>query len=582
MKRDRMAIFALPLLWLFLLTATGAWGEPFTVTLPLDRIARDFSPLTGYVVDQTGEEYVIDLDASRGISVGDVFTISSKGKELVHPVTGKVLGRLEKVKAVLSVTAMEKGYSFAGLLPGSDEPGKGDVIRRYGKIRTLFWDYTGGGRDLHRRMISAMPHMKWVDYASSQRVRPDRPGPPKGKYAGSLVFILREDLLEVRDPDFQVIHAYEVTGAPAGESRQVPAERPIQRARTPGRAQGKESISGKAVTYKEPFPELRTLAALPGPTLMADFVDTDSGKLLAVTNGEKITVFVVDKDGLEQVCAYTPEHPCRILTVAWLRPDPSGFLYLALNKWNAPGLYGDLLVLKQEKLESFQTEIPRLLGTFDQDGDGMPETLLAQEVDTDEIFGHRKWEGRIQNGGLSWSAPAVDFPRNFNVTGSCLADMVGDGKPETVFILNGRLYIYSGQKALFKSSVRVGGSSSVLVYDMDTSPQNRMSNSAVFEIRPRVSDLDGDGRNELIVAAAGADGPGRVSPGIAGEGRSVLSVFTYRNGRFVHGTLGETVSGHVQGLDVSADRVWMVVSREASIFKQGGKSAVVFFELKQP
>jgi len=245
-------------------------------------------------------------------------------------------------------------------------------------------------------------------------------------------------------------------------------------------------------------------------------------------------------------------------------------------------VYGYIFVLKENRLTDFKKEIPRILGTFDKDTDGKPETLLAQEFDRDEIFGSRWWQGRISGDELTWSDPSLDFPRHFRVIGSCLGDLTGNGHPETAFIKNGKLFIYSWKTPLFTSSMSVGGSDSVLVYDLDTSTQNLMANSVVFEIRPQVKDVDGDGQNELIVASMERGLLNSATPGIrSGGGQSGLTVFKYKQNRFVNGTLGGRVQGHIQGLDIDSERVLMVVSKSSSIFKHGGRSSLLYFALNK-
>ncbi|MBW2409475.1 MAG: hypothetical protein JRF72_06715, partial [Deltaproteobacteria bacterium] len=108
-----------------------------------DDIARDFGPIAGYVVMQEGGEFIIDLDASHGIRLGDIFAVVGPGKEIVHPVSQKVLGRLETVKGVLKVTRLAGGYSFARALDESPAISRGDAIRRYALLPAIFWDYSG-------------------------------------------------------------------------------------------------------------------------------------------------------------------------------------------------------------------------------------------------------------------------------------------------------------------------------------------------------------------------------------------------------------------------------------------------------
>lgn len=583
MLRLRCILYIGFLLSVMLLAAIPVSGSVQTDTINMDKIAKDFSSISGYLVEQAGEEYIIDLDASNGISPGDIFSISSKDKEIIHPVTGKVIGYLGNVTALIAVTRTASGYSFARLLPGSKEPQRGDVILRYDKVPALFWDYTGRGRDMFTRLQSAIRQLEWVDYNPSQALRPATPSSPAKDHANSLIFILQNDRLEVRGPDFGILHAY---GSEPAPPKPAPAEepeetRPVSALRMPDLAPepGFVQHSGQTVRFEESFPQLQTLATFSRPTAMADFISTKQGKLLAITDGVQVTLYRVT-DKLNRLSTIKPDHPGQILALGWWQPNADGPLYLAVNTYYDESVWGYLFALKGNRLTAFQERISRILGTFDEDTDGTPETLLAQEFDGDEIFGSRWYQGRIAGDTINWSDPSLDFPIHFNVIGSCLGDLTGDGHPETAFIHNDKLFIYSGRTPLFTSSISVGGSDSVLVYDLaSASRQTTMSNSVVFQIRPLVRDVDGDGQNELIVVSTNSGFLGRVSPGIGGEGQSGLSVFKHKQTHFVNGTLGGQVQGHIQGLDIDSDRVLMAVSKSSLIFKHGGKSSLLFFDL---
>jgi hypothetical protein len=573
------------LLSAMVLVAIPVYGSAQSGGISMDKISQDFSSISGYLVEQAGEEYIIDLDASNGISPGDIFSISSKDKEIVHPVSGKVIGYLGKVKTLLAVTRIDSGYSFARPLPGSKGPQRGDVILRYNKVPALFWDYTGRGRDMFTRLQSAIRQLEWVDYDPSQAIRPATPSSPAKGHANSLIFILQKDRLEVRGPDFGILHAYGTEPAPIkaiqtpppAETHTVSALKMPELEPEPVLSHG----SGQTVRYEESFPQLQTLASFSRPTTMADFIPTKEGKLLAVTDGVQVTLYLAT-DKLKRLSTLKLDHPGQILALGWWQPDADGPLYLAVNTYYDQKVWGYLFERKGNRMTVFQKRIPRILGTFDKDTDGKPETLLAQEFDGDEIFGSRKWQGRIAGNKISWSDPSLDFPRFFNVIGSCLGDLTGDGHPETAFIHNGKLFIYSGRTPLLKSSISVGGSESVLVYDLaSASRQTTMSNSAVFEIQPQVKDVDGDGRNELIVVSMDRGFLGKVSPGLGTGGQSGLSVFKHKQDRFVNGTLGDQVQGSIQGLDIDSERVMMVVSKSSAIFEHGGKSSLLFFNLQQ-
>jgi len=376
------------------LMAIPGYGNAQSSGISIDKIAKDFSSISGYLVEQAGEEYIIDLDASKGISPGDVFSISSKDKEIIHPVSGKVIGYLGKVTALIAVTRTASGYSFARLLPGSKQPQRGDVILRYDKIPALFWDYTSQGRDMFIRLQSAIRQLEWVDYDPSQAIRPATPSSPAKDHVNSLIFILQNDRLEVRGPDFGLLHTYGTGSEPTQATSTVEADEThrVSALRMPGMDPGPQLMqrTGQTVRYEESFPQLQTLATFSRPTAMADFIPTENGKLLAITDGIKINLYRAS-DKLERVSSLTPEYPGQILSLGWWQPNADGPLYLAVNTYydriyTDRSVYGYIFVLKKNHLTAVKKEIPRILGTFDKDNDGKPETLLAQEFDRDEIF----------------------------------------------------------------------------------------------------------------------------------------------------------------------------------------------------
>ena len=173
----------------------------------IDQVVQDFSPIPGYVIMEAQGEYLIDLDASKGIAAGDLFSVIKPGKKITHPVTGKVLGTLKEVKGILKVTRLQSGYSFARLLGRSSAIKRGDPIRRYANMSAALWDYTGKGESFFFELRDRLPDLKWQDYQSTQKSRPDK---PRALKAGgpTLIFILTSSGLEVRDSEFKMIHSY--------------------------------------------------------------------------------------------------------------------------------------------------------------------------------------------------------------------------------------------------------------------------------------------------------------------------------------------------------------------------------------
>lgn len=170
-------------------------------------LARDFAPASGYIVETAGNQFIIDLDAKQQIAVGDIFSVVTPGAKIVHPVSKAVLGSLDTVKGFLQITGIKSGYSYCRQISSTTALQKGDAIRRFQNVDAEFWDYTGQGEAYFTELQSLLPHLQWQGYASSQKGRPTTPTLPKGKSA-ALYFILTSQGLDVRSPDFELIHSY--------------------------------------------------------------------------------------------------------------------------------------------------------------------------------------------------------------------------------------------------------------------------------------------------------------------------------------------------------------------------------------
>lgn len=177
-------------------------------------LSRDFAPASGYIVETAGNQFIIDLDARQQIAVGDVFSVVTPGARIVHPVTKAELGSQDTVKGLMRITGIKAGYSYCRPIGSAATLQKGDAIRRFQNIDAEFWDYTGQGEAYFSELQVLLPHLQWQGYASSQKGRPVTPTLPKGKSA-ALYFILTSQGLDVRSPDFELIHSYPVAAQPA-------------------------------------------------------------------------------------------------------------------------------------------------------------------------------------------------------------------------------------------------------------------------------------------------------------------------------------------------------------------------------
>lgn len=530
----------------------------------IDRVAGDFKQLSGYVVMETDGEFIIDLDAGKGISTGDLFSVVAPGKKIVHPVSGKELGTLEKVKGILKVTRLQTEFSYARTLGKVEGIKRGDPIRRYAHIPAIFWDYTGSGEPFFMRLRDTLSHLKWQDYAAAQAIRPQDPA---AHQVGSpaLLFIFKKEGLEVRDSEYQVIRTYGSLGSlpsAAAASLAVPyvLEKP------------KETIGYEAI-----YPDFQTLESLTGSIVMADFIGDGDRLLMATTDGSAIRIHSVDQD-VSFLAEDNPKGIDQILALQWWRPSEKGPLYLAMTALNEQKVEARVFAWRENELVPLKAWLPYFLGTFDLDGDGSPETLLRQSFDPELFWGRQIKKLTLTGGKLKASGPSIELPGSFTVLGSLFADLTGDGRPETIFVRGKELHIYAGKKQLYRSPPEIGGSLSVATYEVNPGVKDVFINSAMVEVSPVAADLDGDGRPELVVVASDRSFVG--APGISPNIKSTrLAVVKYKDGMFVKGTLGEMLGIPVQGLTITPGQLLLVATETGSIFGKKENSHLLAYPL---
>ena len=535
-----------------------------------DDIARDFAPLSGYVVMKENGEFIIDLDASHGIRNGDIFAVVGPGKDIVHPVTKKVLGKLETVKGILKVTRMASGYAFSRALDESQTITRGDAIRRYALLPAIFWDYSGKGEPVYSKLRQKLPQLKWREYHKTQQQRPSR-AKPSAATANTLIFIYAQNELVVRDPEFNALHRYPLgpVSMPTKTAPQAPGAAAPTVSRPPATA--------RAPVIAPQYQQVQHLAELPNTSLMADFLSMDGNLWLASTDGATIEVFKLTHK-LEPVASSRPPTQSRVLALKWWVPNAGETPYLAVTTWEDNRVVGLIFRHTGNQLSLLSQRISRILGTFDLDADGLPETLLGQNFDGETFYGQRIVSLELSGGNIRTTSLKMKLPRRFTVIGSLLADLTGDGKLENAFIRNGILYIFTGNQRLYKSVKKMGGTLSFLTYDVDPSFQQPKTTTAAFEISPVAVDLNADGNTELLASASERSllGSVRINAGLK---KTWISLLKNDGGRFATGKLGDDFEVGLQGITINRQRLLLVTTEFGDIDTSGGKSHLLAYSL---
>ncbi len=188
-------------------TLLATFCSAAAATPPSD-LLNDFSLLTGLVLLDRGEEVLIDLTAEKGVRVGDLFSVVSKGEVVKHPVTGAPLGTLDEIVGQLQIVQLRPGFSIARRIDGGPlKPGA--EVRRFDRISAKFYDSSAFGEPLFIELRERLPHLQWqkytpIDPADLALLLEKKPA------LGGLIVCYDGEILEVRGPESALMQRYEI------------------------------------------------------------------------------------------------------------------------------------------------------------------------------------------------------------------------------------------------------------------------------------------------------------------------------------------------------------------------------------
>ncbi len=605
-----MKNFKLAGLAALIMLLTTVFAHAATHVTVMEQVEKDFAPSAGVVVMAAGADtYIIDLDASSGLVVGDLLAVVEKGAQIVHPVTRQILGTLDQTVAVLRVTQVKSGYSYAkvtGAQGGATAIEAGANLKRFSNLRAVFRDEIGGHEAMYTSLRRALPQLEWQDGMDAA--------------AAELSFNVTPNGLEVRDAAGALIRAYApepghgvgysagLGGAGAVSTNAIsvpPSARPATNLSMAAptatvlvtgvaAASHQSEKSDSAVKYEAAgaqtssasrtssvfnmeFPQFDKVGQFKKKTVMADFEQVDGRLLLATTDGGAIDVYAVG-EGLEQIANGDSTTMGQILALSWYQPQ-RGEAYLVVTVWSDNQVNTDLLKLEGNSLKVVVSGYAKMVAGFDLDGDMRSELLLAQDFDRENFYGKRILELSLLNGTFKSAPVSYILPSAFQIFGALLTDVSGDGQIESVFVRNRRLYIFKGTEQIYKSSKEMGGSVSTITYDIDPDAKYTLINNVGLEVAPIAADLDGDGVKEIVVVAA--DGNIMRSVGVASAiDQSWLAVFKYQDGMVIRGTIGDKLERPLQGLAIANGQAYMLATDVGSLLDSSESSYLLSIPLQ--
>jgi hypothetical protein len=507
----------------------------------LERLSSEivnlFPKVEGDVVKVEGTQVFVTLGAPDNIHEGMVLSVFRKGDEFKHPLTGVVMGRFEDDLGALIINKVSETYSSGTvrLTKPTVNVRPGDRVRiTKGKIQLALFPIRGdlpnwvSREEVTERFRLALEQTERFQVTAADNVRvylTEKGIPADETIPQDALARMAEDLrvtyavmLRTRQVGTELVLEANLTGLTLQRnlltSSAILAE-PEAVARAPEPKGGPEVRPG---VFKEPRKAaqgyrldlanldlgktMKELITLPFLITSMDVcgVIAEGSEDILVTDGRKVLMYQLAGEQVEFIDEYVPGVASKLLSVQCVEIDKNPGQEVIVNQYINNGLDTSILTYRNGHLQALQEHIDVLLVTLDANGDGTNETIWGQAYDVSDFFATGRAALYAFDNGKLRRQERVEVPRVFRATGVSLAELSGDGKHDLVMIDDSRqLRVYRGQQQLYKSGDRVGGGYSVAEVEREGTSRVRHKVPYFFEPSMAVADLNGDGRQDVVI-----------------------------------------------------------------------------------
>ncbi len=552
----------------FALFLLGSCFATNSIATTLTEIVKDMMPIEALVVEANGNQIILNLGSNAGVHKNDLFTVFSPGRQLTDPKTGKVLGQIESRTGIVSVTKVETAFSFARPLGRIASVKRGDKLVRFKDLTAVARDTTGKAEHFIFELQQKLQSLDWQD----------NPAPKV-----ELTFIHDKKMLKVMNKQGRIIREYQLTASAKQSSASASTSvAPVYAtSAAPVAAAAIAPADNGKIRYDMQTYGYNHNGSLPFSAIMGDFLMIDQQMHLAVIQKNELAVYQVQKNSLTLV-AKTSTPLIKQLAVCWWQPGPDT-IYIGVTGYDTDEeeISSSIFRYSNGTITNVKNQLPWILNSSDLDGDGHPETMLAQDFDRDIFFGRRIVQLHLTGNTIKTTRYKAKLPLSFHVTGGTVFQSSPNSSPKAAYIAGNKLHIAQGSREIYTSSKEMGGSGSALRYVQNPGDFNPLFSTANIEVRPLAVDIDNDGNREILVASADLSSFTTVGGGnnIKKSWLSVLKMT--KAGTYMKGKIGGAYDQYIQAIGAANGTVYLLTVNPVGLFSQDqGGSQLLALPLK--
>jgi hypothetical protein len=517
----------------------------------VDQVLGFFPVAEGEVVEARGAALTLDVGQGGGMRPGLVISLYRQGREIKHPKSGQVLGRVEEPLGQATVVQVQPGLSFARVAEGAAIQA-GDRFRISADREPIgLLTFNEGIRE---SVVEAAVHEIVERLGASRRFRvvlgdagrawlEQRGIGPEALLGGRGVKEVSEQL---KVGPLLVVHFRRLQGRPYMDVRMFSPPQPdplvtsgffvpasVRSAATPG---ARFSAGGAATppvarprsllarllggdlepnTYSsgESSIPLREIARFPFPVVAMDtaVAPRDKAPRLAVSDSWTLYLYRVAGQKVEPEWSISVRRLGRVISIQLADLDGDGALEVIGNRFDSRGGLNAFIVTAPEGRPRIAVDdVTEFLYAVDARGEGVRQTLWAQRFSPETFFTPGQADLMSFKGGKLTTERPARVPPRFRPMGATFSNIGGKDTRSLVSIDEfNRLQISADAQEVWSSSSPVGGGLAVAEQEV-WEGRDRRSRFYKIEPTPLAVDLDGDGIEEVVVPQ------NTVKPGVLG------------------------------------------------------------------
>jgi len=517
-------------------TPSAPGAPPASLSALIDQTVALFPRLDAEVLEVQGRNVTLSVGRANGVQPGLILEVVREGREIRHPRTGQVLGKVEQSLGRAVIEQVSDRFSVAAYAGEPAQPG--DRARTSGKpkltllalsaTRTNLVEsvtnevYEGLNRTGHFQIVFGEQIVAWL---TQEKITPDDfvlgKGVPEAteRFKTDNLLVLHLKTVERRPfidarvfvmgrstpgltSAFFVPASIKPTqaGRFSGSDRvaQTPEKKPrsfLARLLGWGNDANAYSSAENALTLKEIARLAYTVVSMDVAVAPADRIPR-----VVVTDGLKVYVYKIVNQAFEGDWTYGARGFGRIFSVQFADLTGTGRLEVVVNRYDPrAGMNSFIVGVANGKPTAPVEDFDSILLAVDEQGTGVKRTLWAQRYRSETFFTKGQAEEFALKGRTLVKVKTAVVPDTFRATGATFTNVNGKGSRTLAFIdEQNRLRIASGTEEGYRSGSVVGGGGERIEVIRDIERGGR-SYFYTLEPTPLSVDLDGDGIDEIIV-----------------------------------------------------------------------------------